>query len=82
MDTEKFRKQIRRKITTFASRDERTFPDVLIHIMNNKRPSGEIYLYRKGKRSNRIDVFNTSGQLGIIIETILREWRKAPGPGN
>jgi hypothetical protein len=80
MDTEKFRKQIRGRISAFASKDERTFPDILIHVMSNKRPSGEVYLYRKGKRSNRIDVFNTSGQLGMIIETILREWRKTSSP--
>ncbi len=80
MDTVAFRKHIRKRIWDFAKKDPRTFPDILIHVMNNKRPAGEVYLFRRGKRSDRIDTFNTSGQLGIIIETVCREWRKTLSP--
>ncbi len=80
MDTESFRKYIKNKIAPFAKQDPRVFPDLQIHILDNERPSGEVYLVRKGKRSARIDTFNTSGQLGMIIETVCREWRKTPSP--
>jgi hypothetical protein len=80
MDTQAFRKEIRTKVSAFAKKDPRVFPDIQIHIFDNERPSGEIYLLRKGKRSSRIDTFNTSGQLGMIIETVCKEWRKTPPP--
>jgi hypothetical protein len=76
MNTASFRKHIKDQITEYAKKDRRTFPDIQIHIFSNRRPAGEVYLVRKGKRSSVIDNFNTSAQLGMIIETICREWRK------
>ncbi len=78
MNTEAFRTHIKNKVTAFAKKDPRVFPDIQIHIFDNERPSGEVFLLRKGKRSDRIDTFNTSGQLGMIIETVCKEWRKIP----
>jgi hypothetical protein len=80
MDTEAFRKRINTRVASFAKKDPRVFPDIQIHILDNERPSGEVFLVRKGKRSPPIDNFNTSAQLGMIIETVCREWRKTPPP--
>ena len=75
------RAHLKDAINQFASEDPRRYPDLWIHIVDRRRPSGHIYLVETGigkiKHSKKLETFNGGSQLGLLVETICREWRKA-----
>ena len=79
MRTKEIRDRIKEKMQDFAKKDPRKFPQLYIKILSRRRPSGIVYLVRGQDYSDEIDSFNSIAQLGIIVETICKEYRvKSP----
>lgn len=75
MRTKEVKDHIRERMASFARKDPRKFPDLLVSIVSRTRPSGHVFLVRGERRSKRIDTFNSIAELGLIIETICKEYR-------
>lgn len=75
MNTTQIRNRIRKRMRTFTKRDPRKFPQLYIKFLSRTRPSGIVYLIRGQDVSDEIDSFNSIPQLGMIIETICKEYR-------
>ena len=79
MKTKEVRDRIKKNMTSFAQKDQRKFPDLAIHILSRTRPSGLVYLIRGDEWSKQIESFNSFAELGMIIETVCKEYRaKSP----
>ncbi len=75
------RVRLKERVGEFAEEDPRDYPNLWIRIVDRRRPSGFIYLVGSGvgkiEHSRKLDTFNGGTQLGLLVETICREWRKA-----
>jgi len=60
---------------SWIMKDERTFPDIYVHFRSYKRPSGAIYLYRKGKRKE-VSSFNSWPEFILKVYAILKFYEK------
>ena len=79
MKTREVRDRIKKNMQSFVRKDPRKFPDLAIHILSRTRPSGLVYLIRGDDWSKQIESFNSIAELGVIIETVCREYRaKSP----
>jgi hypothetical protein len=78
---EEIRARLKETVNKFAERDPRSYPDLWLHIVDRRRPSGRIYLVGTGvgkiEHSKKLETFNGGSQLGLLVETICREWKKA-----
>jgi hypothetical protein len=75
MRTNEIRDRIKARMKDFEKRDPRKFPQLYIKILSRRRPSGIVYLVRGQDFSDEIDSFNSIAQLGMIVETICKEYR-------
>lgn len=59
MLTKSIRDRIRGRMRGFLSEDPRKFPDLYVHFKSRTRPSGEVFLIRRGDKSEVIEDFNS-----------------------